>query len=364
VQEVKEKKTEKAKEKAAEKSPKKPKVTKKQESKVVAKKSTTTAGKGKEPEKEIVHALKKGNSFLKLVNVENDPVTINLTRGLSISDFYTPYAGLNSEIQTESRDQYNNPNGREFDLGVEGAFGRFGILIGLFFHRKEISDNIGTALREKGFRVEFARTEKEFSEKLDINQYDQGWIISHKEVKPQEEKNFVATCRTFHENGGGLAIWADNTPFVKSANLILQDLFQTTMEGNTPGRKVLTLGDSTKNGFFGKHLLTSGIENLFEGNTICFPQNSSPKLHVLATSSDGHPCMLFADYPQLADTVGRVAVDCGLTKMYKEWDSAGTARYVRNMAVWLLGLEHRLKIGAPIQGKLVVTQETPSTPPI
>jgi len=50
--------------------------------------------------------------------------------------------------------------------------------------------------------------------------------------------------------------------------------------------------------------------------------------------------------------VGRVVVDCGLTKLYKEWDSAGTARYVRNIAVWLLGLEHRLKIGANIQGKI------------
>jgi hypothetical protein len=28
----------------------------------------------------------------------------------------------------------------------------------------------------------------------------------------------------------------------------------------------------------------------------------------------------------------------------------GTGRYVRNVCVWLLGLDHRLAIGAPIQG--------------
>ena len=35
-----------------------------------------------------------------------------------------------------------------------------------------------------------------------------------------------------------------------------------------------------------------------------------------------------------------------------QWDTAGTGRYVRNVAVWLLGLEHRMSIGAPLQGPI------------
>jgi len=72
-----------------------------------------------------------------------------LNRGLSISDFYTNFAGqhgilpipspsplppkntlnpfikiLGDNINPLARDKFNNPLGREYDLGREGAFGR------------------------------------------------------------------------------------------------------------------------------------------------------------------------------------------------------------------------------------------------
>ncbi len=51
---------------------------------------------------------------------------------------------------------------------------------------------------------------------------------------------------------------------------------------------------------------------------------------------------------------GRVVIDCGFTKLNRPfWNTtAGTERYVRNCAVWLLGLEYRIKVGAPIRGSI------------
>ncbi len=40
--------------------------------------------------------------------------------------------------------------------------------------------------------------------------------------------------------------------------------------GNTPGGKVLKLGDATKTGQFGPHIITTGVINLYEGVTVSF----------------------------------------------------------------------------------------------
>lgn len=118
--------------------------------------------------------------------------------------------------------------------------------------------------------------------------------------------------------------------------------------GNTPGQKTLTPGKPNQTGKFGRHVITSGIVSLYEGTTICYPKSVGP-MKVLATSSNEHPVVLFADNEVLADNFGRVVVDCGYTKNYISWDSAGSARYIVNACVWLLALEHKVKIGASIE---------------
>lgn len=61
---------------------------------------------------------------------------------------------------------------------------------------------------------------------------------------------------------------------------------------------------------------------------------------------------------------GRIVVDCGFTKLLPHhWvKTAGTERYVRNAAVWLLALDYRAKIGAPLQGELVPQKEEEENP--
>lgn len=64
------------------------------------------------------------------------------------------------------------------------------------------------------------------------------------------------------------------------------------LKGNTFASKILSVGDGNVKGQFARHLLTTGIVNLHEGITICYPDRSVDKVKVLATSSDGNPCIV------------------------------------------------------------------------
>jgi len=184
------------------------------------------------------------------------------------------------------------------------------------------------------------------------------WILSAEKIidtsDPKIEEKFVETVKEFHEGGGGLFIWAENDPFYYHANLILAKLFGVKLTGSTPGTKNLTLGDSKTNGHFGAHLITTGLQHLYEGDSISYIADSKSipdKIEILATSSDGE-ASLFASNPALFEkNAGRIALDTGFTKLFMHWDSAGTARYVKNACVWLLGLDHRIASDAPLRGK-------------
>jgi len=140
----------------------------------------------------------------------------------------------------------------------------------------------------------------------------------------------------------------------------LEQLLKVRVSGSTPGTKTLTLGDSKTSGHFGGHLITTGLQHLYEGDSISYFVDSKSlpdKLEILATSSDGHGS-LFASNPQLFDKhAGRIAIDTGFTKLFMHWDTAGTARYVKNANVWLLGLDHRIASDAPLRGKVQRKEE-------
>lgn len=263
------------------------------------------------------------------------------SRGRSITEFYTPHAGLHDElVDTAPLDPHSNPAGREYDLGREGAFSEFKILIFNGIAKDSLEQYIANpvnALRGKGFQVNITRSEEEFAAQLPS--HDEAWIISGGSIRPQVISTFVNAVTAFHNAGKGLAIWADNEPLFAHANVVLEPLLGLSLQGNDAALKDLQLGDPTKPGHFGRHLLTSGIVKLFEGDSICRPTNTN-NVKVLATSSHNAPCMMYADPPGK----GRVVIDCGFTKFYDpKWTStAGTERYVRNAAVWLLNLEARV----------------------
>jgi len=356
---------EKVKQPATKRRKKEVKPTKKDKGKGKMEVEEKTTTKERKVENKVATAVRRKRAGRGVLKLDGGSKTITLQRELSISDFYTSFAGQHEEINCLNMDKFANPSGRIYDLGHEGAFGRFSVIVGLFCKDhmlipKHFMTNAGKALQEKGFRVKVETSRVDFAN--DLCNHDVGWIVSDRYPSPEKELELLfGACKRFHENGGGLAFWADNTPWLQTLNEILKPLKGFEVEGKTQGSKKMEISPNfvtnkyspENTGKFAKHLLTSGIVTLFEGVTISVPTKESENVFEhIAVSSDGHPCILVQDYNILPPTAGRILVDCGFTKLYVDWNTAGTERYVRNVCVWLLGLDHRMKIGAPLQGPM------------
>jgi len=263
--------------------------------------------------------------------------------------FYNETVGLNEELQTWKDEQskfdvHTNPVGSEYDLGRDGQFKGFTLLIGLFDYQCGC-DDAKKALETKGFKVVIERTMNDFTKQLSVANV--AWIISGTTYSlDANTAPFIDAVVEFHNKGGGLLVWGDNDPYFAHANIVLPKLLNNSgvkLIGNTPGGNSMSVGDSSQNKTFAPHVITTGVIKLFEGITICYPAELGP-LKVLATSSDGHPAVCYADNESLkSETCGRIIVDCGWTKMYCSWHEAGTARYVSNASIWLLNLEHKVE---------------------
>jgi hypothetical protein len=243
-----------------------------------------------------------------------------------------------------------NEERQEYDLGKDGAFNDFSVLVGCFYYEIPASwdRNAGKALAQKGFRVTFTKDERDFIHQLKSkeNNFDVTWIISSSSstLSAEEQKDFISAVLNFHRSGRGLFIYGDNDPWYLHANWILPEIAGTRLVGNTPGQRVLGYGNGKVPGEFdAENLIFAGINYLFEGITICYPE-SEGKLTHLATSSDGKPCISFMES---TPEHGRVLVDNGFTKLYLQWDGAGQARYVVNGTVYLVDVERRFESKFP-----------------
>ena len=108
------------------------------------------------------------------------------------------------------------------------------------------------------------------------------------------------------------------------------------------GDKVMVPGPPDTTGRFVEHQLTQGVNNLYEGITIC-TIDPVPGITILGKSHDGQRCLgCFEREGQ------RVVLDTGFTKLYSVYyhKSAGLGRYLSNIAFWLArgsrGVEYEL----------------------
>jgi hypothetical protein len=262
---------------------------------------------------------------------------------------YNEAAGRSNIIDAVGYDRYGNPSGREYDLGRDGAFMGYNVLIAQFYSDFQFNDTAMQVpideLKAKGFQVKHVKTENECITELASNRYEIAWIISTSQI--QNEK-FISALTDFHSAGGAIFLFADNTPYVCHASEFLNTKFGITVEGNYYGGQTMTYKENGHQqiGNFGQHEIFTGITNLFEGITICHPVYSTTASRevfiTIATASDDNSSIAVYD-PPLTSTEGRLCLDCGFTKLYINWDSAGTARYIVNASCWLLGIEKRFK---------------------
>jgi len=243
-------------------------------------------------------------------------------------------SGQLSRVKVEA-DQHGNAQGNQYDLAVDGAFeGETVAVLHLYTGEGFDFSLPKAALKEKGFSVyrwiDNPPTPKELEEKL--KKACQLWIISSNVQKLNEEH--LKVIKKFFDSGKGVYIWGDNDPYYADANYVAEYLFDVKMLGNLPGDVVVGLNNQGKNvGLMPKHLITTGLEYVYEGITIATIQKTS----LLKPLIYGHEGNLVAAF---FDQDGKRAIlDGGFTRLYYSWDHAGTGRYVKNAAAWLVNYE-------------------------
>lgn len=240
------------------------------------------------------------------------------------------------ERKVQNVDTYGNPSGNQYDLAVDGAFEGQTIVV-LHFYTGENFDfeKPKAALKEKGFSIyrfsNAAPSPKELEEAL--SKACQLWVISTSTQMLNDEHAEI--IKQFFYSGKGVYIWGDNDPYNADANFLANKLLGVTMNGNFyGGQNVGFKSDSTSSGMLENHLITTGLEYVYEGITISKIQDPNKQLKPLIWSTDGNVVTsIYEDQGQ------RLILDGGFTRLYCNWDTAGTGRYVKNVAAWLVNYE-------------------------
>jgi hypothetical protein len=241
-------------------------------------------------------------------------------------------------------DRFGNAQGTQFDLARDDGFGGLTIAV-LHLYTGDGFDFVkpDAALREKGFEVVRWTDDPPSPDELErvLAGSCQLWLLSDHVQKLNDEH--LRVIKGFFERGHGLYIWGDNQPYYADANYVAAALLGTTMSGNTRGDEVVGLRDGgSAAGLTPRHLITTGLQYLYEGITIATIEQTAA-LRPLMHGSAGN---LVAAY---YDDLGRRAIlDGGFTRLYHKWDTAGTGRYVKNAAAWLVNYERfKQKPAAP-----------------
>jgi hypothetical protein len=241
---------------------------------------------------------------------------------------YSTYAGRNS-IDGAAGDTHGNAAGTQYDLGNDGAFA--GLVIGvLHLYTGEGFDFSlpQGALTTKGFTVRRWVTPPEPAVlQRELEACCQLWLISSNVVMLRSEH--LDVIQRFFSAGKGVYIWGENDPFYADANLLSRKLVGAEMSGDLPGGQSVGIQARAGEPGLAQHEITTGLKQLFEGNTIA-TINSIPTLTPLLVGSAKNTVTA------IYDTGGRrLILDGGFTRLFCNWDTAGTSRYVVNAAAWL-----------------------------
>ena len=182
---------------------------------------------------------------------------------------------------------------------------------------------------------------------------------------------FINVIKQFWENGGGLALFADNAPFNYQINILIEKLFPNAdfrVAGNHPGAQTI-IGDDTGNlnnngtfnrkiqmvDNFARNIISHSLNTIYEGKTISYFVEKPEDDNLLYYGEDKDlimitdpkklepfvPCSKDSDggfnsvFYSSNDDKGDIVVDCSYTKFFLEMGTKGTPRYIQNIISWL-----------------------------
>lgn len=233
-----------------------------------------------------------------------------------------------------ARDGYGNAQGAQYDLAVDGAFeGQVVLVVDLY---REDFGRPAEALRTKGFNVvRFDDVPPLTQFKESLAKSNQFWIIASCDDRVHLSKEHQLAVKQFFDAGHGVYLWGDNDPCNADADALATMLLDARVKGNLYGDQVV--GRSLKQGSPGivvNHLLSTGVENVYEGITVATVTPAGEQMTPVIYGSAGN--LVTAAFEAKGK---RLLVDGGFTRLSNKWDSAGTGRYVMNAAAWLANYE-------------------------
>ncbi len=232
-----------------------------------------------------------------------------------------------------ARDSYGNAQGNQYDLAVDGAFEGQTVAVLQLYTGFDFSLP-RAALKEKGFSVyrwiANPPSPTELEEKL--QKANQFWLIS--DSAPRLSPEHIAVIKRYFDAGHGVYIWGDNLPYYADANALGTALLGVEMTGDVPGGQAVGMQKApNKMGVRPNHLLTTGIETVYEGVTIATINTNQILTPIIWGSADNIVTSVFEKDNK------RAIFDGGFTRLYIGWETAGTARYIKNAAAWLANVE-------------------------
>jgi hypothetical protein len=240
-------------------------------------------------------------------------------------------------VEEVKRDQFGNAAGNQHDLAIDGAFdGQTIVVLHLYTETAFDFALPKAALAQKGFSVYRYINTAPSPEELEkaLKKANQLWVIAG--GSRQLTAAHAKVIKAFFDQGHGLYLWGDNAPYAQDADFLSRALFDVELKSDPwdQGEQVVGRQQTREGtGLLADHLLTTGIEQLYEGHTIAYLPKPGP-LTPLLVGSQKHVVAAFFDQQGK-----RAIVDGGFTRLYVKWDTAGTGRYVKNAAAWLANAE-------------------------
>lgn len=240
------------------------------------------------------------------------------------------------EQKVAATDSFGNASGNQYDLAIDGAFeGQTIVVLHLYTGEGFDFEKPKAALSEKGFSVYRYMNAPPSPEELEkaLEKACQLWVISS--TTQQLTDAHADVIERFFFSGKGVYLWGDNDPYHADADFLARRLMGVTMNGYYYGAQNVTFKtDENTSGMQKDHLITTGLEYVYEGITISKINDPQQKLKPLIWSTDGNVvAAIYEDQGQ------RLIIDGGFTRLYYNWDTAGTGRYVKNAAAWLVNYE-------------------------
>lgn len=242
-----------------------------------------------------------------------------------------------SQSQQIARDSYGNAQGAKYDLAIDGAFeGQTIVIVDLYsFQHAQDFSGPKNAVKEKGFsmlRYNQAPPVAEFTRLLEkANQF---WLISSCDNTVHLTPAHQKLIKRFFEEGRGVYLWGDNDPCNADADAMATMLVDARVTGDLPGDRTVKISSGMgKAGMVKDHLLSTGVETVYEGITVATVKPAGAMTPVIWGSAGN---LVAAAYERHGR---RLIVDGGFTRLSYKWDTAGTGRYIKNAAAWLANWE-------------------------